>query len=178
MIKNCDGIFCFHAIHIPCHCERCYWGYSWILLRDISHDRLVETKNSPTFSRDIKFCEATLGSPSMEKGRWKNKKGILLLICGVEYSIFDKSNHDVHRFCLFTPLLRQSFCLFTPPFETRYLPFHTPFDTKFLPFPTPFETRFCFFIPQKTEHGKVKNGPPTTTRRRTTTTLSSPWSVG
>ena len=51
------------------------------------------------------------------------------LICGVEYSIFDKSMHqDIHSFCFFTvhtpfeteffclstPLLKQSFCLFTP----------------------------------------------------------------
>ncbi len=64
-----------------------------------------------------------------------NKKGTLSLICGVVYIIFDKyMHHDIHSFCLFTPLLRQSVCLFSPLFETKCLPFH----------------------PQKTLHGKLR----------------------
>ncbi len=68
-----------------------------------------------------------------------NKKGILSLICGVEYRIFDKSmHHDVHSF----------------------LPFHTSFEKKYLPFHTPFEAKCFLFPPQKTVHGKLKNAPP------------------
>ncbi len=76
---------------------------------------------------------------SLRAREGKDKKGILSLICGVEYSIFVKSrHHDVQSFCLFTPLLRQSFCLFTPLLRQS----------------------FCFFTPQKTVHGDLKNGPP------------------
>ena len=47
------------------------------------------------------------GGEALERGEKKierdiNKKGILSLFCGVEYSIFDKSmNHDVHSFLPF-----------------------------------------------------------------------------
>ncbi len=73
-------------------------------------------------------------------------------------SIFDKSmNHDVHGFCLFTPikdsfclfppLLRQGFCLFTPLLRQGFCLFTPLFVTKFLPFHTRLETKFCPFTP-------------------------------
>ncbi len=104
-------------------------------------------------------------------GKKKNKKGILLVICGVENSIL-----------------------------TKFLPFHTPFETKFLPFHTLFRIQGKLYFPNtrqinnniiwifefkytdplhtpKTAHGRLKTGPPPTTTT-TRTTLSSPWSVG
>ncbi len=55
-------------------------------------------------------------------------------------------HHDIHSFW-------QSYCLFTPLLR------HS----------------FCLFTPQKTVHGRLKNGPHNNNNNNT---LSSPWSVG
>ncbi len=104
----------------------------------------------------------------------------LSLICGVEYSIFDNQWTMLYTVFAFSHQFKTKFLPFPTPFETKFLPFPAPFETKFLPLHTPFETKFCLYRPQKTVHGKLKNGPTTTRRRRRRrrTMLSSPWSVG
>ncbi len=114
----------------------------------------------------------------------ENKKGILSLIRGVEYSIFDKSmHHDVHTpfekvfafshpFCnkvfVFSHLFWKSFCLFTPLLG------------KFFAFFTPLRQSFSFSPPPKKLYmGRSKIVPlPTITTTKRIRTLSSPWSVG
>ena len=84
----------------------------------------------------LKYCTFCM----VDKG---NKKGILSLICGVEYSIL--TNQCI---MIYTVLSVHT------PFKTKILPFHTPFETKFLPFHTP------------TVNVKLKNPPPQHQERR------------
>ncbi len=66
---------------------------------------------------------------------------------------------------------------FSHPFWDKIFAFSHPFWDKVFAFSHPSWDKVFHFHTPKTEHGKMKNGPPATTRRRWTT-LSSPCSVG
>ena len=77
-------------------------------------------------------------------------KGILLLICGVEYFFkishlsgkgFEMRSTPTHFGIKFFPLHTH--------FEAKLMPLHTHFETKFLPLHTHFETKFSLYTHQK-----------------------------
>ena len=154
-----------------------------------SSEAALQKKNSDSGGgRRANMCRATEALIWSERRR--NKKGVRSLICGGEYSLKNLAHHingpfgneidptfweviptHTHfdaRFCLFTPLLRQSF-----------LPFHTPFlDKVFFPCHALLRQTFCLFIPpQKMYIGSWKTIPQQQ-RQEKQHFPSVPWSVG